>query len=228
MHPDTARYVGWLVKRRERWSLTFAGRLAVVVALSIVALLGARSLHAFLAVNDPVGGQFLVVEAWLPDYAMAEAARAFRQGRYEKVIAAGTIDEERDVNGENREFFAAWKMMRLGIDEDRIALATRRDSERDRTFHSALAVRTWLRDHGLQRGSIDVVTMAAHARRSRLLFSRALGDGFDVGVIGVTDRRFDASHWWRSSAGVRVTVDETIAYLYARTAPFLGGESSPD
>jgi hypothetical protein len=181
------------VQRRERWSLTLAGRLAVLVALAIGVLLGARGLHAFLAVDEPVGGQFLVVEAWLPDYAMAEAANAFRQGRYEKVIAAGTIDEERDVNGENREFFAAWKMMRLGIDEDRIALA-----------------------------------MAAHARRSRLLFSRALGEGFDVGVIGVTDRRFDPSHWWRSSAGVRVTIDEAIAYLYARTAPLLGGESPPD
>ena len=70
--------------------------------------------------------------------------------------------------------------------------------------------------------------MGAHARRSRLLFAHALGDGFDVGVIPIVDRRFDPAHWWRSSAGVRVTIDETIAYAYARCAVWLGAASPAD
>jgi hypothetical protein len=64
---------------------------------------------------------------------------------------------------------------------------------------------------------MDVVTLGAHARRSRLLFQKALGDEFQVGVIAIEDRQFDPNHWWQSSAGVRRVIDELVAYLYART-----------
>jgi len=63
---------------------------------------------------------------------------------------------------------------------------------------------------------VNLVTTGPHARRSRLLFEKALGRDFTVGVLSVPGRDFDAQHWWRSSQGVRVVTGEMIAYCYVR------------
>ena len=42
-------------------------------------------------------------------------------------------------------------------------------AEQDRTYHSALAFKQWLAEHGQSPASFDVVTLGPHARRSRLL-----------------------------------------------------------
>ena len=77
-------------------------------------------------------------------------------------------------------------------------------------------MRHWFETGNITAASLDVLTQGPHARRSRLLFRKALGEGFEVGVIAVADRRFDSAHWWRTSEGVRSVLGEFIAYLYAR------------
>ena len=61
-----------------------------------------------------------------------------------------------------------------------------------------------------------MVTEDLHARRTRLLFQKALGDKVDVGVIGIPNPDYDAKHWWRYSDGVREVIGESIAYVYAK------------
>jgi hypothetical protein len=203
-----------LVVRRERWILSWPARLlALVLVLGTVAILG-RQLGTFLAVTSPVGGQFLVVEGWMPSYAYREAAVQFRKGAYQKAIAAGTLDW--DAGGELSQHFGGEKLIRFGIPRDRVVTTSSDEIEHDRTFHAALAVKRWLREQGVATASIDVVTIGAHARRSRLLYEMALGPAVKVGVIALEDRRFDPSYWWRSSPGVRAVLGEGIAYLYAR------------
>lgn len=206
-----------LFVRRERWTLTWTGRLltlSVVVALTII--LG-RGLCGFLAITSPVGGQILVAEGWMPVYAYREAAALFRKGGYRKIIVAESTREDEDAEPELRERSGAEKLVYFGVPTDLVVTASSGEVHRDRTFHSAMAVKTWLQEQGLRTASIDVVTVGPHARRSRLLFEKALGDEFQVGIISIEDRRFDPNHWWRSSAGVRRVIDELIAYLYART-----------
>jgi len=60
------------------------------------------------------------------------------------------------------------------------------------------------------------VTEGTHARRTRLLFKRALGPDVAVGVIAIPSPDFDAKHWWQYSQGVEEVVQEGIGYLYAR------------
>ena len=48
------------------------------------------------------------------------------------------------------------------------------------------------------------------------MFEQALGPGITVGIIALEDPRYDHRHWWKSSLGVRVTLGEIIAYVYAR------------
>ena len=64
--------------------------------------------------------------------------------------------------------------------------------------------------------SINVVTEDVHARRTCLLFQKALGHNVAVGVIAVTNPDYDASHWWRYSEGVKAVFAESVAYIYAR------------
>jgi hypothetical protein len=41
----------------------------MLAGIAIIAVLGARNLRAFLAITNPIGGEFLVVEGWMPTYA---------------------------------------------------------------------------------------------------------------------------------------------------------------
>jgi hypothetical protein len=77
-------------------------------------------------------------------------------------------------------------------------------------------LRDWFCEHHLSVHDINVVTESVHARRTRLLFQEAFGDGVLVGIIAVPDPDYDANHWWRYSEGVREVIGETIAYAYAK------------
>jgi uncharacterized SAM-binding protein YcdF (DUF218 family) len=87
---------------------------------------------------------------------------------------------------------------------------------RDRTYSSAIALRDWLREHDVEVRSLNIVTEGAHARRTRLLFEKALGPGVTVGVIAASSPDFNAKHWWRYSEGVEDVIDQGVAYVYAR------------
>jgi uncharacterized SAM-binding protein YcdF (DUF218 family) len=87
--------------------------------------------------------------------------------------------------------------------------------DRDRTYSSAVALRNWFREHNVPVRRINVVTEDLHARRTRLLFEKALGD-VEVGVIAVPNPDYDSTHWWRYSQGVKDVFAEAIGYLYAK------------
>jgi hypothetical protein len=203
-----------LIVRRERWVLTWKGRLLVLAVVAALTVILGRGTGAFLAITSPVGGQFLVVEGWMPTYAYREAAAQFHKGGYQKAIAAGTMDW--DASGELRHHFGGEQLIRFGVAGELVVSTSSDEIRQDRTFHAAMTVKRWLQDQGLGTTSIDIVTIGPHARRSRLLYEKALGAEVKVGVIAVEDRRFDANHWWRSSVGVRAVVGEAIAYIYAR------------
>jgi hypothetical protein len=90
-----------------------------------------------------------------------------------------------------------------------------------------MALRNWFIQHGGAPKAINLISVGAHARRSRLLFEKAFGGDTRVGVIAVEDRSYDGSHWWKSSAGVRAVLDEMITYSYARFLFFPSREPSP-
>ena len=114
----------------------------------------------------------------------------------------------------------AWQSAELlakaGISTNDLQAVPSRFVGRDRTYNSAIALRDWFHEHGWQPGSINVLTEDAHARRTWLLFQKALGPDVKVGIISAPNPDYDASHWWRSSAGVREVLDEGIAYIYAK------------
>jgi uncharacterized SAM-binding protein YcdF (DUF218 family) len=86
---------------------------------------------------------------------------------------------------------------------------------RERTYSSAIALRDWFRDD-TPVDTINVVTEGAHARRTRLLYQKAVGRNVTVGIIAVSNPAYNPKQWWRYSDGVREVIGESIAYIYAK------------
>jgi len=216
MGTAAARLRDFLFRRREVWTLTWPARLLLLALLFGGGLLFARQAGNFLAVNEPAGGEYLVVEGWMPAYTYQAAGELWNTGRYRRVITVRAVPDDAAPGAGVTEYSSMGSLVRAGIPREAIVEATGTGVQQDRTFHSAMKVRHWFESGNITAAKLDVVTLGPHARRSRLLFRKALGAGFEVGVIAVADRRFDSTHWWRTSEGVRTVLGEFIAYLYAR------------
>jgi hypothetical protein len=86
----------------------------------------------------------------------------------------------------------------------------------DRTYTAAVALRRWMQAKAIPDQSLNLVTMGPHARRSRLLYSRAFGSQATIGTFVLPVEDFDERRWYASSAGFRVVVGESLAYAYAK------------
>ena len=153
------------------------------------------------------------------EYAIRAAVEEFRSGSYRRVFATGGPVEGN--GGYTNDFqtaasVAADLLRKAGVPDGSLQMVPSRVMDRDRTYGSAIALRNWFRQHNMPVSGIEIITEDLHARRSRFLFQKALGDKVTVGVIAVPNPDYDAKHWWRYSQGVRDVLSEGIAYLYAR------------
>ena len=207
-----------LLVRREHWSLSWRGR-CLVLLLVVGGIFTAHWVaYPFLAVNQPLHGEVLIVEGWIPVYTLHQVAAEATNGCYRRVLIARALYEgEPGVeHGRLSAEYAVTVLTRCGVPESAIETVLFSGAQQDRTYHSALAVKQRLAETDSMGKSIDVITLGPHARRSRLLYQKAFGNATRVGVIALPDSAYDARHWWRASEGVREVVGESLAYLYAR------------
>jgi hypothetical protein len=210
---------GWGIgQRRECLVPTVRGWIALLLVGAAIVVFAARGVPSFLAVNDPVPVGILVVEGWLPDYALQETIVQFRRGGYHKLFVTGGPIEQGAPLFAYRSFaeLDAVLLVRYGLDSNDVQAVIAPKVQRDRTYASAVMLKNWLREHGMTETNITIVSMGAHSRRTRLLFDKAFGKGCKVGVIAIENRDYDPNRWWASSEGVRTVTGELIAYAYAR------------
>jgi uncharacterized SAM-binding protein YcdF (DUF218 family) len=208
---------GFLV-RKEGWRLSWWGRLLVVAGIGIAVLVMFRGGYRFLAINKPVAAECVVVEGWIDGYALKQAAGMCNTGGYRRVFTSGGVRLDFYAGVPKRTYaeMAASELARFGLTNGAAQAIPCGLEGKDRTYSSALAVKEWLRQNEPSVKSIDIITLGAHARRTRLLFQKALGPDIKVGVISIQTRNYDTAHWWRSSSGVRDVLTEGIGYLYSR------------
>jgi len=207
-----------LLVRRERWGLSVRGRLIVGTLIITVVVLAIGYANAFLAVTDPVDTNILVVEGWLPNYALEESIAKFRSKPHRLVITVG-CEILTGVNvepGDNQATYAAKRLQWLGLQPEFIRAAPSSVKYRDRTYASALALKQWFQTDDRSVKAFDLVTLGPHARRSRLLFEEAFEGKVQVGIISIENKEYDPVHWWRYSEGVKEVISEGVAYMYAR------------
>jgi hypothetical protein len=216
IQPSRRKWFG-LLRRKESWSLTWRGWLTLLVVLIGGGIIGVRSAHDFLAVNAPVETRVLVLEGWVPRYA-ATGYVARVQGDYEKIYTTGgpTLTDRKSRNdADTFASVAEYRLVRAGVPAAKIQYVPGWKVSRDRTYASALALREWCVSNRVELAKFNLVTLGPHARRSRLLYQEAFPKA-EIGIIALINEEYDPEHWWRYSEGVKETLSETVAYLYAR------------
>jgi len=207
-----------LLRRRSCWLPTVRGALLLLILFAFLLIFGFRNIQAFLAVNDPAPEGILVVEGWSPDYAL-ETARLEEQGNPHHLlyVVGGPLEQGAPLSQyPTYADLGAAILLRMGMSQDTVQAVPSGYVYKDRTYAEAVALSNWLRQQGTLPKEINLISLGAHARRSRLLFEKAFGKSTRVGIIAVEDRNYDPAHWWKTSEGVRSVISETIAYGYAR------------
>jgi hypothetical protein len=189
--------------------------LLLVTTLTLIGLV--RSLYSFLAVRDPAPGGLLVVEGWAPDYTLESAFAEFRGNRYEGIFVTGGPLDKGAPFSEFKTYaeLGAALIAKMGAQPELLHAVPAPPVRKDRTYVSALALKDWLREHKIESLPINVVSVGPHSRRTRMLFQKALGPDWRIGILPVEDQNYDPQRWWASSHGFRAMTGETIAYVYA-------------
>lgn len=207
-----------IARKKERWTVTWLGHLLKLLVFIILLFIFAKTIHPFLAKTKTVESKILVIEGFIPDFALEASKSIFYEGQYELMIITG----KKKLKGsyldefENDGLQSAATLALMGFDTVNIkVIAVDNDIRKDRTYATAIAVKEWLQKSG-NPNTFNVVTLSCHARRSFLLFEKAMEEDARVGIIAIEDIRYDPEKWWKSSMGFRSVIDESVAYIYAR------------
>ncbi len=109
-------------------------------------------------------------------------------------------------------------LIKMGIPQSRIVAVPAPGVPRDRSYTSAVAFSQWLElyDPAYPVRSANLLSESVHARRSWMLFKRALAGKLDLGVISVPSTDYDADRWWTGSEGFKRVLFEAIGWVYVQ------------
>ena len=207
-----------LLVRKECWTLSWSGRLLALACASLVVAAIAYGAYPFLAVSDPVRGDFIVLEGWAARHpgVLKALSSEFERGNYRHiliVLQSFGEDEFNDQSSSNEDISDA--LAKYGVPRPEVSYVMYPAVQRDRTYNAAIATKSWFALNKISSRSLDVVTLGPHARRSWLTFQHVFGNNIKVGVIAENDRLYDPEHWWQTSEGLREVQGEAVAYIYA-------------
>ena len=190
-----------LFRRRNLVLPTLLGWIVILAILVLIVDILFRNLALFLTVNQPVGADYLVVEAWMNKVELDQGLAYFEDNNFSKVLlVGGPIGNDFygiDVNYAER---AAAYLMTQGLPEENTAIIRAPYSTQNRTFLNAVMVREWFKQQGISVTRLDVFSSSVHTRRSRNLYQQAFGNQVAIGIIASQPSNFDPAHWWKSSA----------------------------
>src|SRR6266508_4095882 len=167
--PPPVRAMWGVFDRKERWSLSWRGRLILASAVLLVGALCVKGVYPFLAITNRVAADVLVVEGWVHEYTIRSAVNEFRSGSYRHVFATG--GPVVGTGGYINDFYTSANvgadlLIKNGLASDSVQMVPSRVMDRDRTYGSAVALRNWLREHNVPVSGINVITEDLHARRT--------------------------------------------------------------
>ena len=203
---------------RERRGFTRLGWGVLSGTLVALIILFTLTIYPFLALTRPAQGEVLVVEGWLPDYALEKVRDRFQDGNYQSLVTSGG----ELLVGSHLSRYKTWAQLAAatltaqGVPAEKIITASAPSGKKDRTYASVLEVKKQLAEKGLFPASIDVVSLGPHSRRTWMMYQMIFSPDTQVGIYSIRPHNYDPEGWWSSSAGVRTIIGETIAYLYAR------------
>ncbi len=203
------------VKKQCR-RLTIWGWLVLLLLALLAFRLWLGTVCHWLSLNEPVKAKTLVVEGWIEDYALKHAVDFYRKNNYRHLIVTGLpITQWRDyVSYKNTAQGAVAVMKGYGFKDTVFEAVIPLSVTINRTYNTAVATRLLFEKHPEFGKSFNIYSVGVHARRTHLMFERAFGEAYKIGIIADTDRTFDPKHWWRTSKGFRNVSNEFVAFSY--------------
>jgi len=203
-----------LIQRRSIW---FPTRLGCLILLAFVGApfgLWCFFGESFLAHTERVPADVLVIEGWVGIEGVQAAKLELEQHTYRYVVVTGGVTDSRWSQRRWNYAVEAGKLLRhLGVPPGKVIEAPAMESANRRTFESALAVREALAKRSLQPNGVNVFTLGVHAKRSRLVFAKALS-GTEVGAIAWRPPDYRPEPWWNSSERAVDFLKETVGWLF--------------
>jgi hypothetical protein len=197
------------------WFPTIWGWICVIVMFSACFVSFLLFGEAYFCVTDRLPADVLVIEGWIGNEGIDAAANEYFRGGYSCVVTTSGLTYERwDKRIWSYAVSAREELIRRGVPADHVFAAPPSDTQGQRTYESALAVRQFLEASNSASKAINVFTLGAHARRSRLVFSKVLVSRSKVGCISWIPSSYRGSAWWRSSERSEDMIKEIVGYFY--------------
>jgi hypothetical protein len=212
-----------LFRRRHVWLPTVWGAVVLLGALAVIAAALVASAPAYLAVTEPArgadgnGARVLIVEGWMEDRELDQAVALFRSGRYERIVTTGgPLETWVGTQAPWKDFAerGALYLAAHGLADATIDAVPAPATAQDRTFLSAVVVREWAARQRIRLDAVDLLSPGVHARRSRMMFRAAFGPGVEVGVIAAQPTFYEPQRWWKTSAGAKLVLGESISLAW--------------
>jgi hypothetical protein len=207
-----------LTKEYKGRRLTWMGRVLLIILLTGAFFAFLVNLYPFLAPDKAPRNGVMVVEGWIHDFALDEAVMIYRAGNYSKIVCTGVPIETGSYIQQFKSYpeMTAARLRKMGIPDDRIVVTVADGNKNDRTYLAAVAMREGIMAYNIAETNLHLVTVGPHGRRSRMLFKKALGKDYHIGVTCLDESTYNADNWYTCSEGVRSVIAEFIAYTYAK------------
>lgn len=205
-----------LFRKKKCWRPTLWGWLVLLAVVAILFRLWMGTVSTYLSEDNPVQAKTLVVEGWIEDEALSHALELYHREHYQHLIVTGLpITFRKDyLHFKNTAQAAVAQIKKEGFTDTVYQAVIPSTVYIDRTYNTAVATRRILEQHPEWGNAFNVYSVGVHARRSYLMFQRAFGEGYKIGIISEKDPTFDPKHWWRTSKGFRNVSNEFMAYVY--------------
>ena len=121
----------------------------LTVAVGMMSIIFILLLYPFLAPTQPVKGEILVAEGWLPDYALENVKTQFLNDNYKLLVTTGEkfSTDHPLAHHKTSANWAALRLKKQGISIEKILpIATTIIHNKDRTYHKAMAVKKKLNE----------------------------------------------------------------------------------
>jgi uncharacterized SAM-binding protein YcdF (DUF218 family) len=177
-----------------------------------------RNIYYFLTPVEPVPAKILVLEGSVNDHVLKHAIHEFYKGKYQWLMTTGTpLDYGSHLSEyKNTAFVTGQSLIQLGFDSSKLIMVASQAAVHDRTFNSAIQLKWYLDKNMHDCHSINLISQGVHARRSRILFEKAFGPSFSVGILAIPGSYYNGRNWWQSSKGFREVMNEVFGYFYVR------------
>lgn len=206
-----------LFRRHSLLLPTLPGVMLILAVLGISSYLVFLNVATFLAIDEPVGSEYLVIEGWLGKQELQQAYRIFDDRDYRlAIVSGGPITDEFNSGPPNFAERARSYLLSIGFPEEKLVAAPAPYAAQVRTFVSAVVVRDWFTDQNIVLESLDVFSGDVHSRRSRDMYRLVFGEKVEIGVYASRPDKFDLNRWWQSSDAAKSVAAELLGWLVVK------------